>query len=206
MQATIKTTEFSAIELDQISEYAINIRLVLRAATVRQTIEGTQWYAYAEQFAERVAIATGISKKQAAYVIAALSNNVSWEKQLDHTIPLVLAALDGLPMPGPFIGGCKKIAQQIICEKDYNALRGPKVTVFARNILGDYSGVTVDRWALRVALGRFTDDDETKKWVRPGKRRALIEAAYHLVADQESIAPAILQAITWTVIRGASGF
>jgi hypothetical protein len=105
-----------------------------------------------------------------------------------------------------FVPACQVKAAAILLNDDWAALSGPKVTVFAANILGDYSEVTVDRHALRVCLGRHTDDNETSGWVRPGKRRAMLEAAYHEAARITREDAATLQAITWTVYRGCSGF
>lgn len=208
MQATLNNTAFKAADRELIDGFVNTIIGYYEKRDATQEREGRGWYRYAQDFAHDVAIETGITLKQAAYVIAALSNNVTWERQLKSTIAFVKHILDGgsAEQGFGFIIDCQRKAARIILERDYSALSGPKVTVFAANILGDYNEVTIDRHALRVCLGRHTDDNETTGWVRPGKRRAMLEAAYHEAARLTREDAATLQAITWTVYRGCSGF
>lgn len=209
MQATLYNTTFKASEREMIDTFVDRIIHYYEMRDAAAEREGRGWYRYAQDFAHDVASETGISLKQAAYVIAVLSNNVTWERQLKSTIAFVKHVLDGgdAEIGFGFIIECQRKAARIILEHDFAALSGPKVTVFAANILGDYSQVTIDRHAVRVCFGRHTDDNETTKWVRAGsKGRAMLEAAYHEAARITREDPATLQAITWTVYRGSSGF
>ena len=74
----------------------------------------------------------------------------------------------------------------------------PKTARFARNLLGDRTVVTVDVWALRVALGRHADENALK---RAGVYAA-IEHAYILAAARLGVDPVTVQATTWVAIRG----
>jgi hypothetical protein len=208
-QATLDNTKFSAVELAAIEGFVNNLLTYYDQANDTLFKAGASWYRYAQTFCERVARECKITPKMAAFVIAALSNNIPWEDQVRDTIPFVLHIRRGGDWnvsPGRFLPACKEKAARILAG-DFDALTGPKVTVFARNMLGDYTHVTIDRHAVRGALRRHTDDNETSRWVAAkGKKRKMLEAAYHEASRLRAIEPAILQAVVWTVYRGSSGF
>ena len=80
-----------------------------------------------------------------------------------------------------------------ILEGDLEALRGPKVIPFYRNIIGDPDNVTVDVWACRAYDG--TDVPGSLR-----KHRAIADA-YRRAAKRAGVCPRDFQAVIWTVVR-----
>jgi hypothetical protein len=201
---------FTAEENETISTLYQNILAVRERASDTEVNAGNVWYQYAEDFCWNVKVElkelTGVDVpfKHIAYAVAALSNNVYWERQVKGTtrcLHLILTGdIDAACHMGFMPLGVRKAAD-IILNGNLDALTGPKVTVFAHNICGDYSLVCVDRHAAAIAVGRKMNDNETTGWVRSGPRRNMLEAAYHRAAAHYGEPVAILQAITWTVWR-----
>lgn len=190
-------------ESDFLDECRHNIAACYVRATESDTQAGLHWYRYAQAFVDEIAQDTGLLPDQVAAIVAVTSNNVKWKDQITGTVPLIRHILDGKDprtAPGRFIGVCKEKAGAII-RGDYSALSGPKVVPFYHNIMGRYHLVTLDRHAVRIALNKNLTIDETGPYTKPGRRRNLIEAAYHIVAKMYNVDVAILQAITWCVWR-----
>ena len=102
MQATLNNTAFKAADRELIDGFVNTIIGYYEKRDATQEREGRGWYRYAQDFAHDVAIETGITLKQAAYVIAALSNNVTWERQLKSSTERVRSAVNfgfGLVFP-----------------------------------------------------------------------------------------------------------
>lgn len=162
--------------------------------------DGFEWYNQKKEFCRAIAHQKGVDLKRVVYTIAVTSNNIQWSRQEKITADFVQWVLDG-HNPREFkrgiLGHCAEKGAEIILYGNFSACRGPKVSVFAQNLMGDFNVVTIDRHALRIALGYFTSDDETTSWVRDGPRRMCVEAAYHLAARCRGIPVALLQATTW---------
>ncbi len=69
---------------------------------------------------------------------------------------------------------------------------GPKVSRFARNLAGDASVVTVDRWAARAA---GAPESGGARWY------ITIESAYRAAAREARLSPAQFQAVLWVALR-----
>lgn len=194
---------FKTDELATISEYVQNIIATYNRADADCLANGGGWYKYAQVFCESIAADVGLDLDTVAAVVAVLSNNVTWKQQVTYTAPFIRAVLAGTPpeqSPGNFLRVGKLKAARII-GGELSALSGPKVTCFYHNICGRYHLATIDRHAIRIALGRNTDEAETQKYAK-GRKRLLIDAAYHEAARQLGGDVAIIQAITWCVYRG----
>jgi hypothetical protein len=88
-----------------------------------------------------------------------------------------------------------------------------KIVNFTRNLAGDMSAVTVDRWAQRIATD-FADCRERGErpcasngrhacgHVPTGDEYETIASAYRDAADACGVSPATMQAVTWCVVRG----
>ena len=188
-----------------------NIINVYRRATPEQIESGHQWYREAQEFAATLAVGTDYSYRQIAGVIAALSPQSAWSRNKEDARTAVyvhgLAGdVNGISLhTGVQMG---KVGRILDGETPESVLRGPKESAFSRNIQGDYSLVTVDRWAFKSATGVPLPD------VNPATGKALggiglgaykrIHAAYVEAAHIIGIAPAILQAIVWGVERGTA--
>lgn len=92
-------------------------------------------------------------------------------------------------------------------QEDYaTALKGPKTSRFARAIdptVADLSRVTVDAWSARVAEGKNSPSHNHNGAVAPnGARYLAIERAHQRAGEILGVAPAVVQAVTWIVVRG----
>lgn len=195
-------------ERDAIDQFACRIAEVYENAPEAVKERGADWYTgTARAFAERVADDCGLSFKVAAAIVAACSPRTRWSVQVRNTTAMVKHLLDGgspetAPAGALFVRERTKAAA--ILDGDMTALRGPKVEPFYRNICGDESVVTIDVWAVRVALGDSQADEETiGYWIR-GRRRIILEAAYHQAADWLGVSVAAVQAVTWVAVRGSA--
>lgn len=165
-------------------------------ATPTEIQNGREWYADAQEFAAALAAASPYSTEQCAYVIAALSPNVAWgENKASAT-----AAVDGHRVgidPRKWRGagyGANKVKAARILDGDLDALQGPKVTMFARGIVGDPDACTVDIWMQR-AVGMDTGSAPTKT------EHAAIRAAIEHAAQVTGETVREFQAIVWTKVR-----
>ncbi len=200
---------FTDPEATTIDTLVQNVLTWCEAATDDQEAEGRVWYAYAQDLAKQVTVnlrrkGFSIDFRTVAAVIAVTSNNMPWDRQIRVTEPICEAILNGedpkLLGLGVMFSYLDKAAR--IIDGDMTALSGPKVTVFYHNIIGDYSKVTVDRHAVRVALNEYTDENTTNRWVKPDSRaRMMQEAAYYIASEIMGDEPAVVQAIAWTVYR-----
>ena len=188
---------------------AMTRRILTRhdSATGEQREEGTAWYRNARTFAAVLSEQLPYSFEQIAHVIAALSPQVTWEKNIESTHLVIAAHLTGQTSgkvagyPG-YTASTDKAFR--ILAGDLSALKGPKVEAFAAAITGDLSHVVCDIWACRAArssadnlLFMYTDGE------LPGAReRRAITEAYRRAAARRDVEPAVMQAIVWTVTRG----
>lgn len=172
---------------------------------------GYGWYGEAQQFARSLAAGSAFPLRSVAGIIAALSPQCGWQKNKEDAI----AAIDVFNIAGRIdislhtkvqMGKVRAILEDGVVPLE--VLKGPKESAFFRNIMGDYSVCTVDRWAFKAATGRALPD------VNPLTGKALggigrgaykrIHAAYVDAAAFLGIPVAILQAIVWIVERGSA--
>ena len=177
-------------------DYAQNIRDTVARATPADWSDGIDWYRTAHATACDIANVYGMDTDTAARIIAVLSPRKRWSENVQGAVAVARAwARDaGIPdLPGFFRANVRKAWD--IANGDPDALKGPKVTRFYQNIMGDDSHVTLDVWAMRAA----GSDDIAPR----GKAHyAEIAQAYVTVAHEHGIPASALQAIAWTVVRG----
>jgi hypothetical protein len=169
----------------------------LDAATAEDLADGLAWYDRARGEAESMAAESGLTVRQCAGVIAALSPRCQWASNVAAARRMVLAAAEGDSQPvtnGTLANRAK--AWRIACGEDPRAvLGGPKVRAFFANIMGDVEAVTIDAWCMRAAEGR--DNKHA-----PKKRRYdLLSAAYRHAARRHGMSPRDAQAAVWTAYR-----
>lgn len=177
-----------------------------RLATDEQIEQGTRWYDEAGQVVDDVAERGRISRDRAAIVVAHLSPQTTWRRNVAGAVQLVTEGrADGC------IGRNVERALAAMHADDPWSTFGPdarKTRRFARNLLGDTDVVTVDVWAMRVAFGKGwgpkwrTGDDDGLDLVlgRVGVYEA-VEAAYVRAARSLGELPTTVQAATWIVAR-----
>lgn len=167
-----------------------NIVRVYSSATDAQKINGRNWYVNAESHIDRLAPFAG-SREHAAAVVSHLSPRNRWENNLLAAYDLILKG-ECKNVIGRSIGMAKKALDS---NDPLSTINGPKCQRFAQNLLGDTKPVTVDVWAMRVALG--TEISLTKNLYDA------IERAYQLAAVRVGEEPSHIQSITWLVKRGS---
>lgn len=179
-----------------------NLRRAMASATDQDILDGLTWYAEAHAFAQDLARATDTDLVSVAAVIAALSPQTRWDANKVAAIELLK---NDTRAPGMLVSNYQR-ALRVLNAGQHGALSAlqangtesaPKISAFARNILGDTDRVTIDAWATRAALGTGHDDLLS----RVGMYDAIAEQ-YRFVAKELGIDAPDFQAIVWIAVRG----
>lgn len=209
--ARVSTNPAAVCNLPAHSVMVANIVLRYQDADSLDIHAGYAWYAEAQEFARTLSTATNYDLRAIAGVIAALSPQQSWAINKSNAETSVRVHYDA-----GHIGGLSlhtkvqmgKVARILEGETPETVLHGPKESAFYRNIVGDYSHCTVDRWAFKTATGTLLPDVNpvTGKQLGGVGRGAYkrIHAAFVEAATILGIPVAILQAIVWIVERGSA--
>lgn len=177
-------------------DYVQCIRDTVARATPADWSDGIDWYRTAHATANRMAQAYGTDTDTAARIIAVLSPRKRWSENVKAADTILRAWSEGSDIPaiaGIFGANIRKAWE--IANGNPDALKGPKVTRFYHNIMGDDTHVTLDVWAMRAA----GSDDIAP---RTPTHYAEIAEAYVTVAREYGIPASALQAVAWTVVRG----
>ena len=188
-----------------------NITSVYRDADETQHAEGLLWYDNAQKAAHDIAIKYGIAVYIVVAVIAALSPNNKWSRNVRNADALIGAFIRGDGIDSVKVStyhAMKRKAWDILVARpDYDGakamLKGQKITSFFMDIMGEFN-VTIDGHARNIAYGERVGltDDRSNIGVR--EYRAL-QAAYEAAAERLGLMPYQLQAITWRVWRDRHG-
>ena len=187
------------------TQHVRNILKVYRRAITDDIANGIEWYDRAKRYAETISKQTGVHVHTVIGVMAALSPNNKWERNIKDCERMCEAWVNGDDLDD-FKVCCyhamKQKAWSIL--EDYltsddevlTRLNGQKIRSFYSNIRG-LDEVTIDGHALNIALGirQGLTTDKTHM----GKK-VYIEMQKHYVraAKRVNIPPHVLQAITWT--------
>ena len=161
-----------------------------RGATPLQRREGRAWYRNARRTILAMADASGVTKRCAGGVVAAMSPRTHWSRNL-HVAGEILA---GRTPSGVFRASLVKARAILAGAKPLCVLGGNKVRAFYRALVGDRTAVVIDVWILR-ALGLRSRAPTDRLYLR-------IAAAFTTVARRLRIAAADLQAVVWVTTRG----
>ncbi|MEC7419800.1 MAG: hypothetical protein VX659_07030 [Pseudomonadota bacterium] len=188
-----------------------NIVSVYRDADETQHAEGLLWYSDAQKAAHNIAVKYDIAVYIVAAVIAALSPNNKWARNIVNADALIGAFIRGDGLLSVKVSTYNKMKQKawdiLAARPDYDGakamLKGQKITSFFMDIMGEFN-VTIDGHARNIAYGERVGltDDRTNIGVR--EYRAL-QAAYEEAARRVGLMPYQLQAITWRVWRDRHG-
>lgn len=188
-----------------------NITSVYRDADKLQHAEGLLWYSDALKSANLMAIKHGVPVYIAVAVIAALSPNNKWSRNIINADALIGAFIRGDGIDSVKVSTYHKMKAKawgiLAARPDYDTakamLKGQKITSFFCDIMGEFN-VTIDGHARNIAYGERVGltDDRTNIGVR--EYRAL-QAAYEEAAQRLGLMPYQLQAITWRVWRDRFG-
>ena len=188
-----------------------NITSVYRDADETQHAEGLVWYEQAKRGAYHIALKHDVPVYIAVAVIAALSPNNKWARNLVNADALIGAFVNGDGIDSVKVSTYHKMKAKawdiLWALPSYNdakrMLKGQKITSFFCDIMGEFN-VTIDGHARNIAYGERVGltDDRSNIGVR--EYRAL-QAAYEEAARRVGLMPYQLQAITWRVWRDRHG-
>jgi hypothetical protein len=163
-------------------------------ASASDVESGARWYGDGERLIDELSAAHGVSRETVAAVVAHLSPRTTWQRNCEGARALLATG----EAPGCLSANVERARRAIASADPLGTLNGPKTARFARNLLGDREAVTVDVWAVRVALGER--DDAEQVLGRVGVYGA-IEEAYRVAARNAGVDPTTIQATTWVVAR-----
>jgi hypothetical protein len=188
-----------------------NITGVYLDADKTQHAEGLLWYENAQKAAYHIALKYDVPVYLVVAVIAALSPNNKWSRNVRNADALIGAFIRGDGIDSVKVStyhAMKRKAWDILAARPgYDTakimLKGQKITSFFMDIMGEFN-VTIDGHARNIAYGERVGltDDRTNIGVR--EYRAL-QAAYEAAAERLGLMPYQLQAITWRVWRDRHG-
>jgi hypothetical protein len=182
-------------KLPDVDNMTRNIVKVYASCSPTEIAHGAEWYPAATARCIALAEYHGLSVYTAASVVAALSPQCPWRRNLEAACDLVngrpIASGAGNPLSAN-VAKARSILRDRATSPIAYFVDAPKVESFARNLVGDLSAVTVDTHAMQIALA----DSRVAIGL---KRRAydIIAAAYRQAAMTQGVEPATLQAVTW---------
>ena len=177
-------------------------------ATSAEVQHGVQWYENAYQIAKRISLQSGLNTETVAAVIAALSPNNKWERNIKDAENVIAAFMCGGVSDAQAVKVCtygKNLAKAIaILEADHcdyeSILSGPKVTEFYHCIIGE-TDVCIDGHAYSIWFGERLTMKEVpsigKKLRQTIKNDYIAATLFINENSDEQFTPAQIQAITW---------
>ena len=194
-----------------------NILAVYDLATTGERREGMEWYNRANRVAADIASEHGISLETAAGVIAALSPNNRWERNVVDAENVIRAFSIGGAEEAENVKVCTygkmrtkaiQILEATSIVDHASILNGRKITAFYECIIGRQDAVCIDGHAYSIWFG----DRLTMKQVpNIGKKlyaeivSDYVEAARILSEDGTSVTAFEVQAVTWCAWRRLHG-
>ena len=188
-----------------------NITSVYNDADDLQHAEGLLWYDQAKRAAYRMAVKHDVPVYIAVAVIAALSPNNKWSRNLTNADALIGAFVNGDGIDSVKVSTYHKMKQKawdiLAARPDYDGakrmLKGQKITSFFMDIMGEFN-VTIDGHARNIAYGERIGLTDDRTNIGKKEYRA-IQAAYEEAARRVGLMPYQLQAITRRVWRDRHG-
>lgn len=181
-----------------------NILKVFRLATENEVHNGTVWYGIAQHEAANIAYAFDLPIRIVVGVIAALSPNNKWERNITNASDMIAVYLRGGDVneckPSTYLKMRDKawsILQQMPATDDdvIKILNGQKIVSFFRNILG-HDTCTVDGHAFNIANGKRIGLTDPEVNISKGQYREL-QNAYSRAGKRVGLKSYQIQAITW---------
>ena len=194
-----------------------NILAVYALATTGERQEGIEWYHRAYRVAARIAETHGESIETVAGVIAALSPNNRWERNIVDAENVIRAYSIGGVEEAENVKVCTygkmrakaiQILESPTMSHHEDILNGRKITAFYRCIIGCQDAVCIDGHAYSIWFG---DRLTMKEVPNIGKKLYAeicddyVEAAEVLRDSGDDVKAFEVQAITWTAWRRLHG-
>lgn len=193
--------------------YVDNIKAMFEMATPEEVRDGIVWYANAQAVAKRIAHDTATPLYIVVGVMAALSPNNKWERNVANTRVLIEAFMVGDAVESVKVStyhAMRAKAWSILEEmpgtpdRVVEILNGQKIVSFFSNIMG-HDTCTIDGHALNIARGQR--EGLTTNKVNIGKKLyqelqdAYAEAGRAVVVNGRALKAFEMQAITWVAWR-----
>lgn len=171
-----------------------NLRAVWAQATEADRVQGLAWYREANAIVHEWSAHYGVSVETVASVVAALSPQCRWERNLICATNV----LDEKPMSlgeGALPANYRK-AEAILHDRATSILpyfkSAPKVASFQQNLQGNLEYVTVDTHVAQAALA-----DPTIKTSLKWAQYVVFAEVYAAEAIKVGLSPAEYQAVIW---------
>ena len=187
------------------TQHVRNILKVYRRATTDDIANGIEWYDRAKRYADTISEKTGVHLHTVIGVMAALSPNNKWERNVHDCERMCMYWVHGYDLDY-FKVSCYNTMKQkawSILEDNLTSddeildrLNGQKIRSFYSNIRG-LDEVTIDGHALNIALG-IRQGLTTDKTNMSKKVYRQMQEVYVRASKRVDIKPHVLQAITWT--------
>jgi len=189
-----------------------NIIKIYKLATPEERRDGIVWYANAYSDCNRIALDLSVPVHIVTGVVAALSPNNKWDRNVTNARELIQAFVNGDGMDSVKVSTyhtMKKKAWSILegmpdHEGVIVLLNGQKIVSFYRNIMGDDT-CTVDGHAKNIYYGERhgLTDDKTNVGKKEYKTisDAYVKAGKRVRVNGRSLKAFEIQAITWVVWR-----
>jgi hypothetical protein len=169
-------------------------------------LDAAEWYSdVAARDCERIATDSGLPFRTVAAVMAVTSPGPRYATNVVDTAALCAWRASGrkdkrptCSTYGPNVEKAAGILSLAAFEDPSFLVTGPKVSSFFRNIMGDWSHVTLDRHAVRPISKAGKDVPANKT------ERGRMEDAYRKAAAKVGLEPAMFQAVVWVAVRGAA--
>jgi hypothetical protein len=183
-----------------------NILKVFRLATTGEVYNGTTWYGSAQYEATNIAYAHDLPLRIVVGVIAALSPNNKWERNVSNASDMIAVFLGGgtveMCKPSTYLKMRDKawlILEQMPATdaEVIKLLNGQKITSFFLNIMG-INTCTVDGHAFNIANGKRIGLTEPEVNITKGQYKEL-QDAYKRAGKRVGLKAFEIQAITWVV-------
>ena len=177
-------------------------------ATTLEVAQGNQWYSTAYEVCHRISLAYSVNTECVAAVVAALSPNNKWERNIKDAENVIAAYMLGDVNDALNVKVCtygRNLAKAVdilnSCHNRYEELlKGPKIIEFYHCIIGE-SDVCIDGHAYSVWFGeRLTMKQVPNigKILRQRIKEDYITATEFINANSdEQFTPSEVQAITW---------
>jgi len=188
------------------TQYVRNILKTYRKATHSDIASGVEWYDRAKREAKGISKELGLPIATVVGVMAALSPNNRWERNVKDTYVMCKAFVEGYDIEDFKVStynAMKQKAWSILEDRlsvdgdILSRLNGQKIRSFYSNIIG-LDEVTVDGHALNIARG-YREGLTSDKTNIGKKLYKELQEAYVKAAKRAGVAPHEMQAITWTV-------
>ena len=187
------------------TQHVRNILKVYRRATTEDIANGQEWYDKAKRYANTISKKTGVHLHTVIGVMAALSPNNKWKRNVADCERMCGAWMSGFEIDD-FKVSCyntMKLKAWSILDDNLTSdddiltrLNGQKIRSFYSNIRG-LNEVTIDGHALNIALGKVQGLTSGK--TNMGKKTYIeMQKVYVRAAKRVDIPAHVLQAITWT--------